>query len=313
MEVRPIENIKVLDSARVRVKEMGNITEIMYSDSYASTCSIKKLDKYTYMDMQSGEVKEFKKIENRACDISSIRKTLGRLRDYLNTNITDVDNCKWVTLTYAENMMDTKKLYNDFRNFNDRLRKEVSHYEYIVAMEPHGRGAWHCHMVMIFDSKAPYISNDVVWRCWSPKGFRAKLKDGIGYDYVKTKKLDDVDNVGAYLTAYLCDMEVSEAIDNGEVLQRALGGSMQVKEIEIDGVKKSYLKGARLYMYPPQFNLYRCSRGIKKPNVYYDIEKNARKKVSAATLTYQKSIQLIDQSNNFEKLLDYRYYNSIRD
>lgn len=305
MEVKNIDNVIVCEDAKVRVKEMGNITEIMYSDTYDSKCSIKKLDKDTYMDLRSGEIKEFKKMENRACDIASIRKSLGRLRDYLNTNITDVNKCRWVTLTYAENMTDPRKLYDDFKNFNKRLRYHLKQkYEYIVAMEPQGRGAWHCHMVMIFDNNAPYIPND-------------KMADIWGYGFTTTKKLDDVDNVGAYLTAYLGDMDVDEAVQDNEVLHRALNGSMQVKEVEVevDGVKvkKSYLKGARLYMYPPQFNLYRCSRGIKQPTVYYDTEKNAQKKVSAGTLTYQKSIQLIDQSNDFSKVLDYRYYNSIRD
>ena len=310
MEVKRIDNIIVCEDAKVRVKEMGNITEIMYSDSYESKCSIKKIDKHTYMDLRSGEVKEFKKMENRACDIASIRKTLGRLRDYLNTNITDVEKCKWVTLTYQENMVDTEKLYNDFKMFNRRLRKKIGHYEYIVAMEPQSRGAWHCHVVMIFKHKAPFICNDVIWKAWSPKGF----KNGV--DYTKTQKLDDVDNVGAYLTAYMADMDVDEGLNAPEVLQAVLDGRMSVKEVEVevDGnkVKKSYLKGARLYMYPTQFNLYRCSRGIKKPKISYDSEKNAQKKVSAATLTYQKSIQLIDQSSDFKKVLDYRYYNSMR-
>ena len=304
MEVKNIDNIKVHEDSKVRVKEMGNITEIMYSDSYASRCSIKKLDKHTYIDLATGDIKEFKKMENRACDIASVRKSLGRLRDYLNTNITDVNRCKWITLTYAENMTDPKKLYKDFDKFVKRARYRFGRFEYIVAMEPQSRGAWHAHIVMIFNDKAPFIPNSEMAEIW-------------GHGFTTTKKLDDVDNVGAYLTAYLGDMEVEDAVQDGEVLQRALSGSMIVKEVEVDingdKVKKSYLKGARLYMYPAQFNLYRCSRGIKKPTVYYDTEKNAQKKVSAGTLTYQKSIELIDQSSDFKKVLDYRYYNSIRD
>ena len=304
MEVKNIDNIKVHEDSKVRVKEMGNITEIMYSDSYASRCSIKKLDKHTYIDLATGDIKEFKKMENRACDIASVRKSLGRLRDYINTNVTDVNNCKWITLTYAENMTDPKRLYKDFKNFNKRLRNYLKQkYEYIVAMEPQSRGAWHAHIVMIFDNNAPFIPNDKMAEIW-------------GHGFTTTKKLDDVDNVGAYLTAYLGDMDVDEAVQDDEVLQRALNGSMQVKEVEVevDGnkVKKSYLKGARLYMYPPQFNLYRCSRGIKKPKISYDTEKNAQKKVGFAEPTYEKSIQLVDKDKDFEKVLNYRYYNSMR-
>lgn len=306
MEIRKVDDIDVKDFQLVRVKEMGNVTELMFSESYKSECNIVKLSRDTYLDKRDGEIKEFQHIENRACDLKSISKSLGRLRDYLNTNITDVSRCRWVTLTYAENMTDTKKLYLDFRDFNKRLKYYLKQkYEYIVAMEPQGRGAWHCHIVLIFDSKAPYIPNDEMARIW-------------GHGFTTTKKLDDVDNVGAYLTAYLGDMDVEEINSGAITLDHAMKlCKHQVKEIEYEEngeqKKKAYIKGARLYLYPPQFNLYRCSRGIKKPIVTYQPEEMAQKKVSAATLTFQKTIQLSDAENDFSKTINYRYYNSIRE
>lgn len=308
MEVTKIDNMQIDVNAKVRIKEMGNITEIMYSNSYASTCSIKKLNKYEYLDLETGEVKEFKKMENRACDISSVRKSLGRLRDYINTNVTDVNNCKWVTLTYAENMTDPKKLYDDFKKFNMRLKYFLKvNYEYIVAMEPQGRGAWHAHMLLIFDNKAPWIANDDMFRIW---------KNG----WTTTKKLDDVDNVGAYLTSYMCDVLVDDVKDmleeSPELLRKLIDGSLMGKEVQVDErgviVTKTVVKGARLYLYPPQFNLYRCSKGIEKPVIFYDTEKNAQKKVGSAKPTYEKSIQLEDVEKDFKKVLNYRYYNSLR-
>ena len=315
MEIRTIENFPIESNSMVRVKEMGNILEVMWSESYSSRCTIKKINKDYYIDLKTGETKEFLHIQNRSHDLKSISKSLGRLRDYLNTNIVDVSKCRWVTLTYRDNITDPDKLRRDFDNFNRRLRKNIGHYEYIVAMEPQGRGAWHCHVVMIFDKKAPWIENDIIWRCWSPKGYKAKLKDGKGYDYTKIKKLDDVDNVGAYLTAYLGDMEVHEFLDSDKAVE-LLGKKLNIKEVEVeeDGVNKTkqYIKGARLYLYPPQFNLYRFSTGIKKPIVYYDSEEIAQKKVSSAKLTYEKTIQLVDEENDFEKTINYRYYNKIR-
>jgi len=302
VKVEKIDNPEVDLNSKVRVKLMGNITEIMYSNNYSSKCSIEKLDKDNYILLETGEIKQFKKIENRGQDMGSVRKSLGRLRDYLNTNITDVSKCKWVTLTYRENMTDTKKLYDDFKKFNMRMRYFLKEkYEYIVAMEPQGRGAWHCHVVMIFDSSAPWINNEDMARIW-------------GNGFTVTKKLDDVDNVGAYLTAYMGDMELSEVNSNPDVVGRSSGLEVNVIESDIDGKKsvKAYVKGARLFLYPPQFNLYRCSRGIKKPVIFYDIEENVQKKVSRAVLTFEKSIQLSDSENNFNKVINYRYYNSKR-
>ena len=296
------KNVRPTDYQEVRVKEMGNVIEIMYSDRKNHKIFIKKISDTEYIDLRTGEVKQCNKIDNRAGNLNSVRQSLSRLRDLLNTNITDVSKCRWVTLTYAENMTNSKRLYEDFKNFNKRMRYALSKdgykYEYIVCMEPQGRGAWHAHLVMIFEGQAPYIKNEFMSSIW-------------GHGFVKVKKLEDVDNVGAYLTAYLGDMEISDArnLSNEELNgMRSFG----VKEVEIDGIKKSILKGARLHMYPPKFNLYRFSKGIKKPIVNYETEKKAQKKVSAGTLTFEKTIKLTDADSQFSNVINYRHYNLIR-
>lgn len=284
----------------VRVKEMGNIVEVMYSDKKNNQIVIKKINENEYIDLRTGEIKQFQKIDNRACDMNSVRQSLGKLRDLLNTNITDVSKCRWVTLTYKENMTDTKKLYEDFKKFNMRMRYKGYKYEYIVAMEPQGRGAWHAHLVMIFDDTAPYIDNKLMAEIW-------------GHGFTVTKKLEDVDNVGAYLTAYLGDMDM----DDYKNLSEDEKNTMKIyglKEVNINGSteKKSVLKGARLHMYPPKFNLYRCSRGIKKPIITYETEREAQKKISAGTLTFEKTIEISDSDSQFCNTINYRHYNLIR-
>ena len=98
----------------VRVKEMGNIIEVMHSEKNNHKIYIKKISDSEYIDLRTGEIKKCNNIDNRAGNLNSVRQSLGRLRDLLNTNITDPSCCRWVTLTYAENMTDPKKLYEDF-------------------------------------------------------------------------------------------------------------------------------------------------------------------------------------------------------
>lgn len=294
------ENSRPNPLDEIRVKEMGNIIELMHSDRKNSKITIKKVSNDEYIDLRTGEVKTFNKIDNRAGDLNSVRQSLGRLRDLLNTNITDTSKCRWVTLTYAENMTDSKQLKKDFEKFNKRMRYKGYKYEYIVAMEPQGRGAWHAHMVMIFNDKAPYIDNNVMAEIW-------------GHGFTVTKKLEDVDNVGAYLTAYLGDMDMQDynkLSDNEKNSMRIYG----IKEVDVEGSteKKSILKGARLHMYPPKFNLYRCSKGIKKPIVSYEKEIEVQKKISAGTLTFEKTIEISDSDSQFKNTINYRHYNLIR-
>ena len=68
-------------------------------------------------------------------------------------------------------------------------------------------------------------------------------------------------------------------------------------------------------MYPANFNLYRCSRGIKEPVVFKEIEKEVQKiiEVSRAGLTFEKTVSISNTDTEFENILNYRYYNLIAD
>jgi len=306
LKIKTIEGGFIPNSLdQVRIKEMGNIVELMYSDKKNSKIVIKKVSNDEYIDLRTGEVKQFQKMDNRACNLNEVRASLGRLRDYLNTNIVDTSKCRWVTLTYAENMTDPKQLKKDFEKFNKRMKYYLKDnpYEYIVAMEPQGRGAWHAHLVMIFENNAPYIENSIMAAKW-----------GLGFTV--TKKLENVDNVGAYLTAYLGDMDMADYknLSSEEQDQLKVYGIKEV-EIEENGKKvtKAIIKGGRLHMYPPKFNLYRCSKGIKKPVVTYETELQAQKKISAGTLTFEKTIELSDTDSQFKNTINYRHYNLIRE
>jgi hypothetical protein len=305
-KVKKIDNIKVPENANIRVKITGSIMELMYSEKQVlGQIYIKKINGHEYVDLRTGEVFDYEVIQNRSENLDSVRRSLGRLRDYINTNVVDVTKCKWVTLTYAENMTDTTRLYKDYDKFRKRLQYKFGKFEYIIACEPQGRGAWHIHMLMIFPGKAPYIPNNEMAATWS-------------HGFTVTKKLDEnISNIGAYLTAYLGDFDFSELDKlSTEELMKMQG--KQIKDVEVlqpDGKKipKKIIKGGRLHMYPAHFNLYRCSRGIKAPDITEEIEKDVQKKIkaSSAKLTFEKTISIQDADTGYQNTLNYRYYNSI--
>ena len=310
MEVKKLDSCPIKNPCLpIKVKEMGNITELTYMEHRNTKQTIQMLPgvnengKKEFVDLSSGEVRECNSYDSRLDNKKGLRKTFSLARDLINTNVVDVSNVRWITLTYALNMIDTKQLYSDFKKFNQRFKWFCSknNYgvpEYIVFMEPQGRGAWHAHLLYIWDFKAPYIPNDELYSIW-------------GQGWTKIKKLDNVDNVGAYLTAYLGDMEYEEYIDSYN-----LTGYEEIKvvDVEEEGVKltKRYIKGARLKLYPPNFNMIRYSRGIKKPTSYLTSQEFAEKKVSSAKLTYESTFALSDSSSDFTNVINKRYYNSVR-
>ena len=67
MEIKILDSpVSISDSSLVRLKEMGNITEIMYSEKRSRGGYITKIDKDHYVDNRTGELFEFKHLENRA-------------------------------------------------------------------------------------------------------------------------------------------------------------------------------------------------------------------------------------------------------
>jgi len=280
------------------VKRMGNITEIR--DMTRKTGGIiRKLSKDEYCDTRTGEVFEYSHTETRIDNPENVARTLRDLRDIINANITDAKKCLWITLTYAENMTDTKRLYNDFHKFNMRLQyylkiNGLSKCEYIVAAEPQERGAWHFHLLLLFPKKAPFIPNAELARIW-------------GNGFVKVTSLKNVDNVGVYLTAYLGDMDFMEAFGNIDLY------NAKIKEVTTTDEhnnkrKKAVVKGARLKLYPTGFRIYRCSRGIKKPVIYECTEAEAMESVKGQALTFEKTIQLSEDGEIFN-VIHYRHYN----
>lgn len=284
------------EDEEVTVKKTGAITEIRNMGHTNLQCPIVKLDVDNYILKETGELLPFKKTNVRSESPERVKQSLHHLRDILNANCEDVKRCKWLTLTYAENMADTTQLYEDFRRFHQRLSYHVKKqygvkYEYIGCAEPQGRGAWHLHIVLIFEKKAPFISNDTVAEIW-------------GRGFTKTKNLDNSDNVGLYLTAYLADMDIESSLQGNS-------SYLKGKPIQQKG-NKAFIKGSRLHLYPKGFRLYRTSRGVKQPLIMKTTEKHAQSLVKGQPLVYEKTVDIVGEDDSIINRIHYRQYNKNR-
>ena len=275
---------------------MNHIVEIQYIEKKNYKAHIKKINDSEYVYLGTGEVREFEfKAKNRSESINSMYKTLKRLRYLINNNFTGADNELFLTLTYAENMTDTERLYKDMDKFIKRFRyryRDKGTIDYINVVEPQQRGAWHCHILLRFnDVDRIYIPWQEIVKIWT-------------FGTIDIKKIDDVDNIGAYLTGYLTDIPLEE-LDSSILLDNS-SATFEIKEVK----GKKFAKGARLYMYPPGMNLYRHSRGIKKPDRLNMSYREAKKYVEGATPTYFRKIDY--KSDEFENTIIYEHYNTKR-
>lgn len=285
---------KIDDDAMVSLIYMGNIKNIKFVEKANRKQTILKISKDEYMRMDSGEILQIKHSDSRADDKVSLYKTFRHIREIINTNCSNPRNIRWITLTYAENMTDTKRLYRDFHSFNQRFQRRHGKAEYITIAEPQKRGAWHMHLMYIWDSEAPFIPNKELNSLW-------------GHGFVNVQRVNDVDNLGAYLSAYLGNVPLEEAIENN-----LLDDRLNVIETEVNGQVKKFVKGARLKLYPAGMKIYRCSRGIRKPDVVRMKYKDALKEVEGCSKTYQCAYIIENEEANFRSSAISEWYNSER-
>lgn len=281
----------------VTVTKMNHLTEIQYMEKMNRTASIRKLNKDEYVLLETGEIKEFEHFENRSDSYNSLRQTFKKLRYLINNNFVGGSNELFVTLTYpGANMNDPKKLYKDLDKFVKKLKyryKSETTIDYLHVVEPHEKGGFHVHSLLRFnDLQSIFIPNAELAGIW-------------GHGFVRIESIKNVDNIGAYLSAYLADVELTD-----DTFRIAVKENLEVVEKEVNGETKRFIKGGRLHMYPPKFRIFRKSTGIAFPERKTMSYKNAKKVVGSAQPHYSKIYSI--QSDDFENTIQFEQYNSKR-
>lgn len=283
----------------VRVTKMNHLVEVQHMEKMNRTNHIQKLDKERYLNLKTGEIGEFKKGEVRSDSLNSLRQTFKKLRYLINNNYVGAGHELFITLTYKENMTDNKRLYSDFDKFMKRFRyqysKKFGSIDYMTVVEPQERGAWHHHLLVRFNDMVGskvYIPNNDVAALW-------------GHGFTNMHSLNGVDNIGAYLSAYLADVELTD--DNVGV---AFNENVEVVSKVVDGQEKKFIKGGRLHLYPSGMNLYRKSKGIQMP-VREEMKYGDIKKVVGSEKPHYVKTLVVDQ-DDFKNTITYEQYNTKR-
>lgn len=275
----------------VQVKKMNHVVEIKcVHKKSVSLNKFRKISKTSYVDLESGEIGEYKLSADRSESTESLAHTFKCIRDKINCNFVGAKNELMHTLTYAENMTDTERLYRDFKAFWKRYRRRYGdNVDYMSIVEPQERGAWHMHLLVRHnDKKKIYIPNDELAELW-------------GHGFTTTKAIQNVDNIGAYLSAYLANVELTP--DNAMSYRK-----YEIEEKMVEGKTKYFVKGGRLKLYPPGMNIYRCSRGIVAPEIVEMTYKSAKKIVGEVDPNHSATVTIHDGDKLLNKI-SYEQYN----
>ena len=82
-------DLVILPDEEVIVTQTNHLIEVQHMTNMNTEIKIRKLDKYHYLTLETGEIKEFDLSDNRADNRNSLRQTFKKLR-YLIRGSTSV-------------------------------------------------------------------------------------------------------------------------------------------------------------------------------------------------------------------------------
>ena len=130
------------------------------------------------------QLNAFEELENKKQQMkSSLNRTKTEIRRLTNAN---PQLNKFMTLTFAENITDLKEANYIFNQFIKRISYKYGDFEYLAVPEFQKRGAVHYHLLC----KLPFVEISEMQAIW-------------GQGFIKINKIDNVNNVGAYVCKYL--------------------------------------------------------------------------------------------------------------
>lgn len=276
---------QINDESPVTAHIYGDTIEL--STALGGTPVMQKVSRDKMVNRVTGEITEVHHITNRADpkNYESLRATFKHLKRLIGANFQGGYSELWCTLTYRDSpMMDSKRLYADFKRFMRRLRTITGKkLAYIVIIEPQTSGSLHAHLLLkTLDRSRLYIPNE-------------KLAEAWGQGFVNVKRLSGADNVASYVMAYVSNVDLNN-----------LEGRLDKDE----NLPKRIIKGGRLSLYPIGMQIYRRSRrGIVQPAKFKGRKKDIKQKYQIDVLPeYYRSFDVKHREDGETFTIETEYY-----
>ncbi len=269
--VKEIHDYTPHENAWTEVCLSGNVVELKVLER--KPCNnlqhIKRINRNEYYDKRTGEVKQYQKRQKNYT--RNLNRSFEKLRQLINTNFTGAINELHIILTYAEEMTNFDKASKDFKRFWEKLHYHYHDLEFICIIEPQHTGSWHIHALLKSSDYGYFtIPHKQIEKLW-------------GYGYVWIGKTVGCDNVGAYFTAMLKNINAFES------------------ESKVQTEKTCIVKNGRLQFYPPNKRFYGYSKGIVQPTRFKTSYEKALKFVDETTLVYSSACEINVTYENTEE------------
>jgi len=259
----PIEVEEIPPEATATVRMFKKGIEIQTLGRAPPKFTTRKLSKTEYVDMLTGEIRQYNRSENRALSINSLQKSFRNLSDIIKANFVGGSEIM-ITVDYGVPMTNTDKLTNDIKLFIRKLRRKIPCLEYINIVEYKGNGDLHAHILMFrSDSKRLTFDRDWLVKKWNNQNlYVQRIKNFEAVEKLTTyfnpfwnkKKFDRLRFYDSDFKIYRCSRgiarptateltyaEAEELIEHLDLkLKHQERLSVQIENCEVQAITKQY-------------------------------------------------------------------------
>lgn len=144
---------------------LGKYSRITYISNPNKKFSIKKLTKNEYIDLKSGELKQYNL--NKPTSRSSVNRKLKKYEDIVLLNFQGGASELFITLTCRNNVTDISLIKEYYNNFLKNLKRDYKDVDYIALFEQTEQECWHIHLFIKNNKhKRLYIPHNDLLRYW---------------------------------------------------------------------------------------------------------------------------------------------------
>ncbi len=200
--------------------------------------NLKKIDKNHYVNIITGEVKEYKTTPYKTK--TSLKKTLIKVKRLVNANVSNKDFCIHLVLAYSECVLDPSRITQDFKCFWNKLKVHHPNFSYIWIAEPHVENSWHIHVIIkTNDDSIPYINKEelkVLWKFGNTHIKYCPKSNNFGCYFCKKEKIDRYKRYPSKMRIYSHSKDIivpkPVKMSRGELLKYAEENNMQRTHIK---------------------------------------------------------------------------------
>ncbi len=150
---------------RTDLGKYSKITFVSNPSNSNNNITIKKLNKYEYLDLKTGEIKKYNL--DKPTSKSDVSRKLRKYENLVLANFTGGASELFITLTPKNNITDIAVIKQYFNDFVNNLEKDYQDIDFIALYEQTEFGCWHIHLFIKNNQhKRLYIPHQQLLNYW---------------------------------------------------------------------------------------------------------------------------------------------------